>query len=56
MGNIDAIQLLSDDQSDGFEHLDIMSFTDQNEKSYLVTVYDSNELWQDPEVMDIYPL
>ena len=39
---------------DGFrEYLEIMKFTDQNGAVWITTIYDSDELWQDPEVIDI---
>ena len=37
------------------EYLEIMQFTDQDNKRYVVSVYDSDELWQDPDVIRIYP-
>lgn len=36
------------------EYLDIMSFTDQIGNFYIVTVYDSDALEQDPQVIEIY--
>ena len=36
------------------EYLEIMRFTDQNDNQYIVTVYDSDELWQDPEVIKVF--
>lgn len=38
------------------EYLEIMKFTDQDRKVFVVTVYDSNELMQDPQVIDIFKL
>lgn len=47
--------------TDGFEgepefreYLDVMSFNDQNGKQYLVTVYDNDELWQNPQVINLF--
>ena len=37
-----------------FDFLEIMKFTDQNQKFYIVTVYDSLALWQDPQVAEIF--
>jgi hypothetical protein len=54
--NIKEIKLLSDNQSEELEYLDILKFTDQNENSYIVTVYDSNVLEQDPQIIKIYTL
>ncbi len=36
------------------EYLEIMKFTDQHSDRYLVTVYDSDELWQDPQIIKIF--
>jgi hypothetical protein len=33
-----------------------MQFRSQSGLNYIVTVYDSIELWQNPEVIDIFPL
>jgi hypothetical protein len=38
------------------EYLEIMQFRSQSDLNYIVTVYDSIELWQNPEVSDIFPL
>jgi hypothetical protein len=38
------------------EYLCIMKFSDQENKPYAVTIHDDEELWHDPQVMDIYPL
>jgi hypothetical protein len=35
------------------EYLDIIKFSDQNHNTYVATVYDSDELWQDPQIIDI---
>lgn len=55
-GNIEAIKTLPENNVvDEFrEYLDIMMFKDQNRNSYFVTVYDSDELWQNPSVIKIY--
>jgi hypothetical protein len=46
----------NDKEVQGFcEYLSIMSFTDQNDREYVVTIYDNDELWHDPEIIDIYP-
>ena len=36
------------------EFLEIMTFSDQRKAFFIVTVYDSNALWQDPQVIDIF--
>jgi hypothetical protein len=35
------------------EYLDIVTFIDETGKKYIASIYDSDELWQDPEVLDI---
>jgi hypothetical protein len=52
-----SIELLKEREekiNEGFEFLDVMLFEDQNKKRFAVTVYDSNELWQDPQVIEIF--
>ena len=36
-----------------FEDLHYFSFTDKFQKKHVAIIYDSDELWQDPEVFDI---
>lgn len=55
-GNIQAIKSLPSNKSQEREYLEVMIFKDQNQKEYIVTVYDSNELSQDPQVIEIYSL
>jgi hypothetical protein len=38
------------------EDIEIVTFLDQDGKQFVAAVYDSWELWQDPEVIDIFPL
>ena len=38
------------------EYVNIMRFKDQNRKQYVTTIYDSDELFQDPQIIDIFPL
>ena len=54
--NIEAIKLLPENQPEVREYLYIMIFKDQHKKKYVVTVYDSDELSQDPQVIEIYSL
>jgi hypothetical protein len=35
------------------QYLEIMKFEDQENREYYVTVYDSDSLWQDPQVINI---
>lgn len=45
-----------DIRSEGFkEYVDIMRFEDENGTSFMATIYDSDEMWQDPQVMNIFP-
>lgn len=37
------------------EYLYVYSFVDQDQKRWLATIYDSDELWQDLELFDIIP-
>jgi hypothetical protein len=53
---IDEIKQLPDIKPKTFEDLSIFQFNDQNDNLYVVTVYDSDELWQDPQIIEIYPL
>ena len=40
---------------DGFyEYLDILKFNDQKQRIFVVTIYDSEELWQDPQLIDLF--
>lgn len=38
------------------EFLYIEMFSDDQGKEYIVTVYDNDELWQDPEIIEIIPM
>ena len=37
------------------EYIYVYSFVDQNRRKWLATIYDCDELWQDPEVIDLLP-
>lgn len=54
-GEVDKLNSLPPDESNE-EFLDILMFQDQHHTSYIVSVYDSNELWQDPQVIEIFPM
>ena len=56
-GNIQAIKnfLENNDEKSFGEYLDILKFSDQCEHTYIATVYDSNEMWQDPQIIEIFP-
>jgi hypothetical protein len=61
-GNIEAIKemptrkVLKENQNETSEYLEIIRFKDQRGQEYVVAIYDSSELWQDPEVIEIYLL
>jgi len=38
------------------EYLSIHTFLDQKQKQYVATVYDSDELYQNPQIIDIFSL
>lgn len=38
------------------EYLMLVRFTNQDDQSCVATIYDSDELWQDPKVIDIFIL
>ncbi|TAG99926.1 MAG: hypothetical protein EAZ16_14565 [Sphingobacteriales bacterium] len=54
--NIESIKKFRKDEVRRNEYLDIMTFSDQDKNKYIVTIYDSDELWQDPQVIEIYKL
>ena len=55
--DIDNLKQFDNHASKEFsEYLDIIKFADQDNKFYLATIYDSMELWQDPVVLDIFPI
>jgi len=43
-------------ETDFKEDLTLIRFLNQDNQNCLATIYDSNELWQDPEVIDIFVL
>jgi len=52
--DIKALQNLPENEIRTGEYLDIMSFEDQNSRFYIVVLYDSDALEQDPQVVEIY--
>jgi hypothetical protein len=52
---IDDIILLPQVQPKTFEDVTLFSFYDQNNNLHIVSIYDSDELWQDPVILDIFP-
>jgi hypothetical protein len=58
-GQIEQIKDLPNNETDDgklSEYLAIYTFYDQNEHKYIITVYDGDELWQDPQIWDIFQL
>ena len=46
-----------EEKFEGFrEYLDVIKFSNQNKELFIATVYDSDELLQDPEIIDIFKL
>jgi hypothetical protein len=37
------------------EYLEILTFFDQSGAKFIAMIYDSDELWQDPEAIDVFP-
>ncbi|XVJ67309.1 MAG: hypothetical protein HEQ40_14490 [Lacibacter sp.] len=54
--DIDVLKRLSVNQNEASGYLDIIKFKDQSENYYIATIYDSAELSQDPQLIEIYPL
>lgn len=55
-GDISGIKALESNDSEEREYLDVFLFNDQNKNNYLVTVYDSDDLLQDPQVIEVFRL
>ena len=36
-------------------YLEVIQFKNQDGLNFIVTVYDSIELWQNPQIIDIFP-
>jgi len=54
--NVEAIKNLPPDSMKTLKYLIILKFTDQSGQEYIVTTYDSDELTQDPQVIDVFRL
>lgn len=54
--DIEGIKAFPKNQEQTGEFLEVMIFKDQVQGEYIVTVYDSNALEQDPQVIEIYRL
>ena len=55
-GDIKSLQRLPDNRGKSSEYLDIYLFKDRAQQQYIVTIYDSDEMWQDPQVWDVIKL
>lgn len=55
-GSIATLRQIPKETQESYEDIEIITFRDQNGQLYAATIYDSWELWQDPEVLDIFPL
>jgi hypothetical protein len=52
---LDELKTLQTKNTDEFrEYVEIFTFKDQSTALYAVTIYDSDALWQDPELLDIF--
>jgi len=54
-GDLDAISDIDIIQK-SFEHLEIMLFMDQTKMKYIVTVYSTDALENDPQIIEVFPL
>jgi len=54
--SIDSIRELPVETYKSDEDIEIVTFRDQDGQLFAATIYDSWELWQDPEMLDIFPL
>lgn len=55
-GDIEGVKNFREDQPRTGQYLDIILFIDQDNKQYIVTIFDSEALEQDPQIMEVYPL
>ncbi len=53
---LDNLKQFDNYAAKGFsEYLDIVKFTDEENKPFIAAIYDSVEVWQDPLVLDVFP-
>lgn len=50
----DLLNLSSPENSTFNEYLELYSFSDQHDRKYFTTIYDSDELYQNPQVIEIF--
>jgi hypothetical protein len=56
-GNLNNLKELKIPERGNFnEYLELYSFSDLADYEYLAAIYDSDELWQDPQVIDVFVL
>jgi hypothetical protein len=55
-GQIESLKDFRENQLQEDDYLDVMLFSNQRNEKFIVTVYDSNALEQDPQVIQIYKL
>ena len=53
--DLDTIRALSVDNEPCDEDITIITFVDQQDRRWIAVMYDSNELWQNPEAIGIFP-
>ena len=53
---IKAIDQLANSDRKEFEDLTFVTFFDETGKEFAVAIYDSDELWQDPQILDIFEI
>jgi hypothetical protein len=51
----DTIRNFSIENPPCWEDITIITFADQHDRRWVGTIYDSDELWQDPELIDVFP-
>lgn len=55
--NLKTIEELDGREKKEFgEYLSIVTFVDQKDNKFAATIYDNDELWQDPEIIEIFKL
>jgi hypothetical protein len=51
---LDSLKEFEKEKKNEFrEYLEIIKFSDQDDRTYIATIYDSDELWQDPQIIDL---
>ena len=50
----ESLKTFGKTEKEGFgEYLNIIRFSSRDENKYIAMIYDSDELWQDPEILEI---